>query len=278
MPGPRCVGPGGAVKTTRYGQIQCTAVCCPKVPRLGSGPRTHLLTSAVPGEPSPVGPMGTALCTTPTGYAGPCLCRFRGVNAGQGSTAVGAGGGKMGHRDEDAKKKCTKARKNVRCNNKNPSSSTQVAKSAQNATKAEGHGGPKKKKKKVKNCNKKAAPPFTMQCNQNAFASPCAHGGAQKKRGQGLQINWQHHQRSCISYHTTTRAQPPSRQWRCAWAFRGPTAIPNDSCNWAHHKRCHVGVFNEGCSSSTAIGRSDDCKWVLNEASLTPWCHAIVQF
>ena len=31
---------------------------------------------------------------------------------------------------------------------------------------------------------------------------------------------------------------------------------------------CHVGASNEGHS----------CKWVLNEASLTPWCHAVLHF
>ena len=40
---------------------------------------------------------------------------------------------------------------------------------------------------------------------------------------------------------------------------------------------CQVGVSNEGCSSM-AIGLSNDCKWVFNEASLTPWCHAVVHF
>ena len=41
---------------------------------------------------------------------------------------------------------------------------------------------------------------------------------------------------------------------------------------------CHVGVSNEGHASSTAIGLSNDCKRVFNEASLTPWCHAVVHF
>ena len=40
----------------------------------------------------------------------------------------------------------------------------------------------------------------------------------------------------------------------------------------------HVGVSIEGCSFSTAIRLSNYCKWVFNEASLTPWCHAMVQF
>ena len=26
------------------------------------------------------------------------------------------------------------------------------------------------------------------------------------------------------------------------------------------------------------MGLSNDCKWVFNEASLTPWCHAVVHF
>ena len=39
-----------------------------------------------------------------------------------------------------------------------------------------------------------------------------------------------------------------------------------------------VGVPNEGCSSSIAIGLSNDCKWVFNKASPTPWCHAVVHF
>ena len=39
-----------------------------------------------------------------------------------------------------------------------------------------------------------------------------------------------------------------------------------------------VIVFNEGGSSSIALGLSNDCKWVFNEASLTPWCHAVAHF
>ena len=31
---------------------------------------------------------------------------------------------------------------------------------------------------------------------------------------------------------------------------------------------CHVGVSNEGRSGPTAIGQSNDCKWMFNEASL----------
>ena len=41
---------------------------------------------------------------------------------------------------------------------------------------------------------------------------------------------------------------------------------------------CYAGVSNEGRSSSMAIGLSNDCKWVFNEVSLTPWCHAVVHF
>ena len=41
---------------------------------------------------------------------------------------------------------------------------------------------------------------------------------------------------------------------------------------------CQVGVTNEGWSSSTLIGLPNDCKWVFNEASLMPWCHAVVHF
>ena len=41
---------------------------------------------------------------------------------------------------------------------------------------------------------------------------------------------------------------------------------------------CYVGVSNEGHSSSIAIGLSNDCKWAVNEASLTPCCHAVVHF
>ena len=41
---------------------------------------------------------------------------------------------------------------------------------------------------------------------------------------------------------------------------------------------CYVGVSNEGCSLSTLIGASNDCKWVFNEASLMPWCQAVVYF
>ena len=39
---------------------------------------------------------------------------------------------------------------------------------------------------------------------------------------------------------------------------------------------CHVGISNEGRSSSMAIGLSNDCKKVFNEVPLTPWCHVIV--
>ena len=39
---------------------------------------------------------------------------------------------------------------------------------------------------------------------------------------------------------------------------------------------CRVGVVNAGCPSSTSMGPSNDCKGVFNEASLTPWCHAVV--
>ena len=41
---------------------------------------------------------------------------------------------------------------------------------------------------------------------------------------------------------------------------------------------CHVGVSNEGIFLSAAIWLSNDCKWVFTEASLTPWCHAVVYF
>ena len=41
---------------------------------------------------------------------------------------------------------------------------------------------------------------------------------------------------------------------------------------------CHVGVSNEGRSSSIAIGLSNDCKWVFNQASSNPWWHAVVHF
>ena len=39
---------------------------------------------------------------------------------------------------------------------------------------------------------------------------------------------------------------------------------------------CHLGVSNEGRSSSTMIGPSNDCNWVFNEASLRLRCHAVV--
>ena len=42
---------------------------------------------------------------------------------------------------------------------------------------------------------------------------------------------------------------------------------------------CEAGVSNEGASSSTIIRSSNGCKRVVvNEASLTPWCHAAVHF
>ena len=41
---------------------------------------------------------------------------------------------------------------------------------------------------------------------------------------------------------------------------------------------CQVGVCNEGCSSSMAIGLSNDGIWVFNKACTTPWCHALVHF
>ena len=41
---------------------------------------------------------------------------------------------------------------------------------------------------------------------------------------------------------------------------------------------CQVGVSNERRSSSTLIGASNDCKWVLDEVSLPPWCDAVVLF
>ena len=40
----------------------------------------------------------------------------------------------------------------------------------------------------------------------------------------------------------------------------------------------HAGVSTEGRSSSTMVGPSNDSKWVFNEASPTPWCHAVVHF
>ena len=41
---------------------------------------------------------------------------------------------------------------------------------------------------------------------------------------------------------------------------------------------CQVGVFNEGRSSSIAIGLSKECKSVFNKACTMPWCHAVVHF
>ena len=41
---------------------------------------------------------------------------------------------------------------------------------------------------------------------------------------------------------------------------------------------CHVGVPNEGCCSSIAIGPSKKCKWVGNKASAMPWCHGVGNF
>ena len=41
---------------------------------------------------------------------------------------------------------------------------------------------------------------------------------------------------------------------------------------------CQVCVFNEGRSSSIAIGLSSDGKWVFNKACTMPWCHAVVHF
>ena len=39
---------------------------------------------------------------------------------------------------------------------------------------------------------------------------------------------------------------------------------------------CQLGVCNEGRSSATKIGLSNDCKWVFNEASSTLVCHLVV--
>ena len=41
---------------------------------------------------------------------------------------------------------------------------------------------------------------------------------------------------------------------------------------------CQVGVFNEGRSSSIAIGLSKECKSVFNKACAMPLCHAVVHF
>ena len=38
------------------------------------------------------------------------------------------------------------------------------------------------------------------------------------------------------------------------------------------------GVSNEGHSSCTMTGPSNDCKWLVNKASLTSWFHAEVHF
>ena len=39
-----------------------------------------------------------------------------------------------------------------------------------------------------------------------------------------------------------------------------------------------LAVSVEGCSSSGVLGLRNDCKWVFNEVSLTPWCHVVVHF
>ena len=41
---------------------------------------------------------------------------------------------------------------------------------------------------------------------------------------------------------------------------------------------CQVGVSNEGRCSFTAIGLSNDGKWVFNKACTMPWCHTVVHF
>ena len=41
---------------------------------------------------------------------------------------------------------------------------------------------------------------------------------------------------------------------------------------------CQVGVFNEGRSSSIAIGLSKECKSVFHKACTVPWCHTVVHF
>ena len=41
---------------------------------------------------------------------------------------------------------------------------------------------------------------------------------------------------------------------------------------------CPFSIYNEGHSSSTAIGLSNDCQWVVNEVSSMPWCHVVVHF
>ena len=41
---------------------------------------------------------------------------------------------------------------------------------------------------------------------------------------------------------------------------------------------CQLGVFNEGHSSSVAIGVSKECKQVFNKACTMPWRHTVVRF
>ena len=41
---------------------------------------------------------------------------------------------------------------------------------------------------------------------------------------------------------------------------------------------CHVGISDEGGSSSTVIGLCNDCKWVFDKAYAMSWCHGVVCF
>ena len=42
--------------------------------------------------------------------------------------------------------------------------------------------------------------------------------------------------------------------------------------------RCAEQALQRGLLFFIAIGVSNDCKWVFNEVSRTPWCHAAVHF
>ena len=39
---------------------------------------------------------------------------------------------------------------------------------------------------------------------------------------------------------------------------------------------CQGAASNQHFSFSIVIGHYNDCKWVFNEPSCTPWCHVVV--
>ena len=72
----------------------------------------------------------------------------------------------------------------------------------------------------------------------------------------------------------TAQAPPPPLLAPLYGHFR--TSEPQQEILMIGISRSSWNICNEGCSSSTAIGPFNDCKWVFNEVSLTLWCHAVV--